>query len=81
VVAIAELYTPSSTMARVMSEGLDVATDPEDWIPFATMSPQAFAVELVELAHRVRLAAFKRHKRGPKKPVPKRTKHTDKPHV
>jgi len=67
--------------ARVMSEGLDVATDPEDWIPFATMSPQAFAVELVELAHRVRLAAFKRHKRGPKKPVPKRTKHTDKPHV
>lgn len=67
--------------ARAMSEGLDVVTDPEDWLPFPTMSPQALAAELIELARRVRLAAFKRHKRGPKKPVPKRSKHTDKPHV
>jgi hypothetical protein len=67
--------------ARVMSEGLDVATDPKDWIPFQTMSAESLAEELVKLARNVRLSAFKRHKRGPKKPVPKRTKHTDKPHV
>ena len=67
--------------ARSMRDGLDVATDPEDWEPFRTMSPAAFAHELVELARRARLPAYKRHKRGPKKPVPKRTKHTDKPHV
>jgi hypothetical protein len=67
--------------ARVMSEGLDVATDPKDWIPFQTMSAESLAAELVTLARNVRLSAFKRHKRGPKKPVPKRTKHTDKPHV
>lgn len=67
--------------ARVMNEGLDVATDPEDWRPFQTMSAAALATELVDLARNVRLAAFKRHKRGPKKPVPKRTKHTDSPHV
>lgn len=67
--------------ARVMHEGLDVATDPQDWIPFHTMSAKRLADELVNLARGVRLPALKRHKRGPKKPVPKRTKHTDKPHV
>jgi len=67
--------------ARVMSEGLDVATDPEDWKSFQTMSADTLAKELVGLARNARLAAFKRHKRGPKKPVPKRTKHTDSPHV
>jgi hypothetical protein len=67
--------------ARVMHEGLDVATDPEDWKPFQAMSAERMANELVELARNVRLPAFKRHKRGPKKPVPKRTKHTDTTHV
>jgi hypothetical protein len=67
--------------ARVMSEGLDVATDPKDWISFQTMSAESLAEELIKLARNVRLSAFKRHKRGQKKPVPKRTKHTDTPHV
>lgn len=67
--------------ARVMREGLDVATDPNDWRPFQTMSATRLAEELVKLARNVRLSALKRHKRGPKKPVPKRTKHTGMPHV
>jgi len=67
--------------ARTMAEGLDVATDPEDWVPFQKMTAQELAEALVELARNARLAAFKRHKRGPKKPVPKRTEHTDTPHV
>jgi hypothetical protein len=67
--------------ARVMHEGLDVATDPKDWIPFQTLSAERLAEELVKLARNVRLSALKRHKRGPKKPVPKRTKHTHTPHV
>jgi Transposase DDE domain len=67
--------------ARVMKEGLDVVTDPEDWKPFQTMSADTMAEQLVDLARNIRLPAFKRHKRGPKKPVPKRTKHTDTPHV
>jgi hypothetical protein len=67
--------------ARVMHEGLDVVTDPEDWEPFQTMPAERLAKELVALARNVRLPAYKRHKRGPKKPVPKRTKHTDTPHV
>jgi hypothetical protein len=67
--------------ARVMSEGLDVATDPEDWEPFHRMTPKAFAKELVRVARNARLSAYKRHVRGPKKPVPKRTKHKGQPHV
>jgi hypothetical protein len=67
--------------ARVMKKGLDVVTDPEDWEPFQTVSAETLAKDLVDLARNIRLAAFKRHKRGPKKPVPKRTKHTDSPHV
>lgn len=67
--------------ARVMKEGLDVVTDREDWKPFQTMSAEILAQELVAFARNIRLSAFKRHKRGPKKPVPKRTKHTDTPHV
>lgn len=64
-----------------MKEGLDIVTDPEDWKPFQTVSAETLAKDLVDLARNIRLAAFKRHKRGPKKPVPKRTKHTDIPHV
>lgn len=67
--------------ARVMKEGLDVVTDPEDWEPFQTVSAETLAKDLIEFARNIRLPAFKRHKRGPKKPVPKRTKHTDSPHV
>lgn len=67
--------------ARVMKEGLDVVTDPEDWEPFQTVSAETLAKDLIEFARNIRLPAFKRHKRGPKKPVPKRTKHTDTPHV
>lgn len=67
--------------ARVMKEGLDVVTDPEDWEPFQTVSAETLAKDLIEVARNIRLPAFKRHKRGPKKPVPKRTKHTDSPHI
>jgi hypothetical protein len=45
------------------------------------MSAETLAKELVDLARHVRLPAFKRRDRGPKKPVPERTKHTDTPHV
>lgn len=67
--------------ARAMHEGLDLVTDPEDWEPFQKMSAKQLGTELVALARNVRLPAYKRHKRGQKKPVPKRTKHTDTPHV
>lgn len=61
--------------------GMDVALDEEIWEPFQTMSPGELAVTLKEYASNVRLSSFKRHRRGPKKPPPPRTKYADTPHV
>jgi hypothetical protein len=62
-------------------DGLDLALDDETCVPFRTMPPKAFASRLVGWAAQVKLATLPRHPRGPKKPVPKRTRHKKKPHV
>ena len=66
---------------RVTHGGMDVAVDEEAWVPFQTMSAGDLAARLKEYASNVKLDAFKRSRRGPKKPATARTKHTDKPHV
>jgi hypothetical protein len=66
---------------RVVSGGMDVALDDEVWTRFQTMSSHELGRELLTYATHVRLPAFTRTKRGPKKPVPPRTKYTNTPHV
>jgi len=66
---------------RATHTGMDVALDESIWVPFQTMSAADLAGKLLDYAAHVRLSAFKRTPRGPKKPVPPRTKHTTKPHV
>jgi hypothetical protein len=66
---------------RATHVGMDVAMDESIWVPFQTMSTDDLAGKLLDYAAHVRLSAFKRTPRGPKKPVPSRTKHTTKPHV
>ena len=66
---------------RVVSGGMDVALDDGVWARFHTMPPQELGRVLVTYAAHVRLPAFTRTKRGPKKPVPPRTKFTNTPHV
>jgi hypothetical protein len=66
---------------RNVSGGMDVALDDEVWTRFHTMSPQELGAALLDYAAHVRLPRFTRTKRGPKKPVPPRTKHTNTPHV
>ena len=66
---------------RNVSGGMDVALDDEVWAPFQTMPPNELGSALLDYAAHVRLPRFSRTKRGPKKPVPPRTKHTDTPHV
>lgn len=61
--------------------GMDVAVDEEVWVPFQSMSASELAAKLKEYASNVRLSAFKRHPRGPKKPTPRRTKYANDPHV
>jgi hypothetical protein len=66
---------------RVVSGGMDVALEQIIWEPFQSMPPRELAAKLISYAGNVRLTRFKKHPRGPKKPSPPRTKHTDKPHV
>jgi hypothetical protein len=49
--------------------GLDIATDPEDWLPFRSMSPEALARFLVQLAIDIPWQRLTKSPRGPKKPV------------
>jgi len=62
-------------------DGMMIAVPEEEWHMFKNMSGKIFADTLVKLAKKVNLAKFKKHKRGPKKPVPKRHYDPAHPHV
>ncbi|MFI5388000.1 MAG: transposase [Fimbriimonadales bacterium] len=66
---------------RATYKGMDLALDEIIWEPFQAMLPKEMARKLLEYSANVRLSAFKRTPRGPKKPVPPRTKHTTETHV
>jgi hypothetical protein len=66
---------------RATAAGMSIATTVEDWEAFQTMSSAEVASALLELAARVHLPKYKRHPRGPKKPVPKRTRFKRNTHV
>ena len=62
-------------------DGMMIAIAEEHWTIFQTMSEQTFVATLQQLADKVNLAKFQKHKRGPKKPRTRRTRHSDQPHV
>jgi len=62
-------------------DGMMIAVPEEEWHIFKNMSEKMFADTLVQLAEKVNLAKFKKHKRGPKKRVPKRHYDPAHPHV
>jgi hypothetical protein len=66
---------------RTTIGGMLIATIPEDWEVFQSMSSVDLASALLKLAAHAHLPKYKRHPRGPKKPVPKRTKFQDNTHV
>lgn len=61
--------------------GLEIATLPEEWQPFQTMTNIAFAQYLRQLAERVNLQRFRKSKRGPKKSTAKKQFDPRHPHV
>lgn len=61
--------------------GMSIAIDDVAWESFQTIEPAKFARQMLRWASLVDLRKFKRHPRGPKKPVPKRTRFADKTHV
>lgn len=61
--------------------GMMIAIDDAHWRIFQQMSPTKLTKVLTELAANVRLSAFRKHPRGPKKPQPKRKSCKNTPHV
>jgi len=67
---------------RGMMRGMLVAIPDSLWErQFARLTPRQMAQLLIRLAEHVNLACFQKHRRGPKKPRPKRTKYKGQPHV
>lgn len=66
---------------RAMASGMAIAVEPIAWKAFQTMTPTALAKEMLSWAAHVQLRKLKRHPRGVKKPVPKRTRYAKETHV
>ena len=60
--------------------GMLIAIAPEEWYVFRQLTLSQMAEVLVELAGKVRLVAFRKHRRGPKKPSAKRPFDPQHPH-
>jgi hypothetical protein len=61
--------------------GMMIAIPDDEWRLFALMTTNEFVELLKTLASNVKLSAFKKHPRGPKKPAVKRIMNKNSPHV
>jgi IS4 transposase len=61
--------------------GMMIAIPEDEWVVFAGLSPSAMGQVLRGLAAGVRLAKFRKHRRGPKRPRPKRASGAKVTHV
>lgn len=61
--------------------GMMIAIPEAEWRVFVTMTTPELVATLLQLAQNVRLRAFRKHPRGPKKPPPKRHVNPRQPHV
>jgi hypothetical protein len=61
--------------------GMMIAIGDEEWAEFRYLSQSQFVTLLKQLARNVKMSRFRKHPRGPKKPVPKRKFDPKHPHV
>ncbi len=61
--------------------GMMIAIRDEEWAEFRHLSQSQFVILLKQLARNVKMSRFRKHPRGPKKPVPKRKFDPKHPHV
>ena len=61
--------------------GMMIAIPAEHWVIFQRMAPSKLISLLKQLSANVKLSAFRKHPRGPKKPQPKRKSCKKSPHV
>ncbi len=73
-------YYLANEIAEV-HRGMMIAIPAEEWQIFVHLTPAQTVAVLQDLARRVRLRAFRKHPRGPKKPPPKRPWNPKQPHV
>jgi IS4 transposase len=66
---------------KQVHEGMMIALPAENWHVFQTMPGKKFALVLKEVAAKADLARYAKSQRGPKKPSPKRTRHSNGGHV
>lgn len=74
------LYYVAHEIAQTY-QGMMIAIPEEEWQVFSRMPPAAFVALLALLARKVRLEAYRKSRRGPKKPRPKPDGATKTPHV
>jgi hypothetical protein len=65
------MYYVTLEIARI-TPGLEILLPPPEWECFETMSDAEFVATLHELARGVRMKKYTTHKRGPKKPPPRK---------
>ena len=63
------------------SRGMGIAIGPKAWAVFTTLDDAGLARLLKEVAGRVKVARYRRHRRGPKEPPVPRRRDRGKPHV
>ena len=61
--------------------GMMIAVPAAEWEKLRELTIDQLAATLKDLARKADLSAYKRHRRGPKKPRPERIHYQDKPHV
>ena len=61
--------------------GMAIAIEPKQWAVFHGLTVHQLAALLTHLAAKVRLSAFQKHPRGPKRPLPPRYSDPRTPHV
>ena len=74
------LYYVANDIAQTY-HGMMIAIPEHEWQVFSRMRPAAMVATLKELAQKVRLKAYRKSVRGPKKPRPKRANTTKVSHV
>jgi DDE family transposase len=74
------LYYVANDIAQTY-HGMMIAIPEDEWRVFSRMRPIEMVATLRELAQKVRLKAYRKSSRGPKKPRPKREGTTKVPHV
>ena len=74
------LYYVANDIAQTY-HGMMIAIPEDEWRVFSRMRPAAMVATLRELAQKVRLDAYRKSPRGPKKPRPKCENTTKVPHV